>query len=134
MAASGAGPVVICPVVYAEICAAFADQQGLARFLGDAEVTLEGFSEDALRACGEAWVQYARRRAPRLQCPRCGSGMDLSCESCRMAVAWRQHLMSDFLIGGHAMVESDQLITRDRGYYRTYFPRLTLLVPSARVE
>jgi len=131
LAASSAGPVVVCPVVYAEVCAAFSGQQGLARFMADADVTLEGFSEDALRACGEAWIQYARRRAPRLRCPRCGVSMDLVCESCGMEVAWRQHVIGDFLIGGHAMLQADQLITRDRGYYRTYFPRLRLSVPAA---
>jgi predicted nucleic acid-binding protein len=134
VAASEAGPMVVCPVVYTEVSAAFAGQQELVRFLGDADLALEAFSEDALRASGEAWVRYARRRAPRLRCTRRGNEMGLRCTSCGMEVAWRQHVMSDFLIGGHAMIQADQLITRDRGYYRTYFPRLTLVVPGAGVD
>jgi len=63
-------------------------------------------------------------------CPSCGKKQDLSCRSCKKSISFRQHILGDFLIGAHAMVQADRLITRDRGFYRSYFKDLKILTPS----
>ena len=43
----------------------------------------------------------------------------------------RQRVVADFLIGAHALLQCDGLITRDAGFFRDYFKGLKIIVPKA---
>ena len=42
----------------------------------------------------------------------------------------RTRVIADFLIGAHAVSQARRLLTRDRGFYRTYFQSLPLMDPA----
>jgi predicted nucleic acid-binding protein len=128
-AAQEQGALVACPVVSAELAAYFEKSDDLGRFLLDMTVTADVFTADALWQAGRAWSAYTLKRGQRVQCARCGRSASVQCQACGKPIAWRQHMISDFFIGAHALVQADVLLTRDRGYYKTYFPQLILHGP-----
>jgi predicted nucleic acid-binding protein len=127
---AGLGRLVISPAVYAEIAAGFGNRGELEEFLHDLDIELVAPSPEALWRAAEAWIAYTRRRRRSIQCLRCGQRIDVQCPACHSPLVWRQHLITDFLIGGHALADADMLLTRDRGYYRTYFPQLKIVAPG----
>lgn len=124
--AAGAGALLISEPVYAELAAHFTEQQALDRFLTDTGIRLEPSGAQALHRAGRAWSDYLRRRPAALACPQCGASQEVRCDQCGASIQPRQHVVADFLIGAHALVHSDRLLTRDRGYYATYFADLAL--------
>lgn len=124
------GKMVMAEIVYAELASCFPSPAALDGFLSDVRLRLEPSRPPALQWAAQAWKSYLAQRGKGLQCPSCGRRQALSCPDCGTAIAPRQHILSDFVIGGHALTQADQLLTRDLGYYRTYFPQLVIVSPA----
>ena len=101
------GAIVACDVVWSETRAAFPGEQAFAQALSALGVGYSAPTEAAATMAGAAWRKY------------------------RAAGGKRDRVMADFLIGAHAAVQCDRLLTRDRGYYKKYFSGLTIIDPSA---
>lgn len=123
------GQLVITPVVYAELAADghFDTESEVNEFLEDFSIQLAEPSRTALFRAGHQVHRYTSRRPDGFQCPACGSKQSVVCEACGEDLAPRQHIAADFLIGGHAVVDADSLISFDRSFYKSYFPSLTVL-------
>ncbi|HSE83381.1 MAG TPA: type II toxin-antitoxin system VapC family toxin [Thermodesulfobacteriota bacterium] len=119
------GSLMICELVYSELSAFFPKKKELDKFLEDISVTLKSSTQDSLYQAGEAWKGYLKRRGSEIECPACGNRMTIKCGECGQPLR-RRHIISDFIIGAHASVLADTLITRDRGIYKAYFKDLTL--------
>ena len=48
------------------------------------------------------------------------------CQHCGKYLFFQEHFLSDFYIGGFAMVKCDAILTRDRGIYKKYFPEVKI--------
>jgi hypothetical protein len=106
--ASADGSLVICDVVYAELCGSFRSQRECDAFLNEAEVRVEALSRTASYLASQIWREYRSRGGKRTR------------------------ILSDFLIGAHAQVQASRLLSRDRGFYRDMFPSLVLVNPAER--
>jgi hypothetical protein len=120
------GQLVICEVVYAELSSQFSPEMELRDFLLDTGIRLVPSSREALYSAGERWRKYARKRARKIQCPSCGQRISIPCPKCHRIVELRDRILADFIIGAHALLQAELLLTRDRGFYHTYFKELRI--------
>jgi predicted nucleic acid-binding protein len=104
------GALLITPVVYAELLAhpkaskRFADD-----FLADTGITVDfAWGEPVWVDAGRRFARYAdQRRRSRQGQPK--------------------RLLADFLIGSHALLQADRLMSLEPSRYRQYFPELKLV-------
>jgi predicted nucleic acid-binding protein len=108
--ARSAGGLTICGPVYAELLAyPEASQDFVDDFLGQTQVMIEfDLGEAVWRDAGLRFAIYARRR-------RLSNGGE------------PKRLLVDFLVGSHALLRADRLLTLDRSRYLRDFPELLLL-------
>jgi hypothetical protein len=121
--------LIISDVVYAELGSQFLSSRDLNSFLLNTSIRVVPSNENSLFEASTAWKKYSERKKDILVCPACGKRQKVTCDFCKEIIAYRQHILSDFLIGAHAKIHADKFITRDRGFYRTYFHDLNILTP-----
>ena len=97
------GALLISDIVYAELVPQFWKRSLLDDTLATLNITVSPGNADIAFLAGEKWTMYRRSGGK------------------------RERIITDFLIGAHAMMMAERFITRDRGFYRSYFPDLKLL-------
>ena len=122
----GEGTLVVSEPVVAEVAPRFSDLVGLERFLRRLQIDFEPSASQTLFQAGMSWQTYVTTRPNNLVCPQCGAANPTACINCGVNLRPRQHVLADFMIGAHALHHADQLLTRDRGFYASYFPELRL--------
>lgn len=100
------GPIVVNQIVYAEMAAGFPLEADLESALSPSRFVREDLPWEAAFSAGRAFVTYRRHGGP------------------------KRSPLPDFYIGAHAAVRGYQLLTRDTGRYRPYFPLLRVVSPD----
>ena len=122
------GNLILCEVVFAELAALFLSEEELASFLADTRMNLVYSNEKSLYMAGSSWAEYARKSAKnQLTCGKCSHAFEATCPQCKAVLTKRLHVLADFLIGAHALVQADCILSRDLGVYRTYFSDLKVI-------
>lgn len=100
------GSVVACEVVWAEVAVAYGHAvEAAIEAMERMGIQYSEMAVDATIESARCWYDYLKR------------GGD------------RRRIAADFLIGGHAFKQADRLLTRDKGFYRSYFKKLDIETP-----
>lgn len=99
------GSLVVCAVVVAELGRYFASEQDLRDFLVACQIDHDPLSMNAALEAARIMRSYARNKGP------------------------RERTAPDFLIGAHAIQQTNALLTTDAGFFRHYFEPLKVITP-----
>ncbi|MBI5639801.1 MAG: type II toxin-antitoxin system VapC family toxin [Nitrospirae bacterium] len=122
------GKLILCEVVFAELAARFPSEQELKLFLAETGMRLVPSNEKSLHIAGMRWAEFAKKsRKDRFSCGNCGTVFEAACPKCKTVLAKRQLVLGDFLIGAHAVVHADCLLSRDLGVYKNNFRDLKIV-------
>jgi predicted nucleic acid-binding protein len=100
------GSLCVCAVVVAELGRYFSQAQDLQDFLADCQIDYDPIGVQAAMEAARIMREYAKNKGP------------------------RDRVAPDFLIGAHAMVQTDALLTNDSGFFRHYFVNLQVITPD----
>jgi predicted nucleic acid-binding protein len=103
--AAAQGPILINPIIYAELAPAFATSADLEQWIDPAVFQKLPLPYAAAWPAAQAFLRY------------------------RQSGGAKSSPLPDFYIGAHAEVEGHTLVTRDPARYRTYFPNVALIAP-----
>jgi len=106
------GPVVVCDVVVSEVVAGLGFGAEIVDTLEEAGIAYSGIEARSAVRAGEMQRRYKQRMK----------------NEGRVPVSPRT--VPDFLIGAHALLQCNGLITRDAGFFRDYFKGLKVIVPK----
>ena len=110
------GPLCAGEVVWAEVSARFEAEAPFLEAMETLGIEYLATSGAAAALAGAHWRRYHRNRAREAPGARRGAQRD-------------KRVVADFLVGAHAQLQTDGLLARDRGFFRSHFKGLRLIEP-----
>ena len=103
--------MVVCDVVASEVTAGLGHGAEVMDALDDMGLSFSAIEQRSAVRAGEMQRKYTQRAR--------AAGQPAS-----------PRTMPDFLVGAHALLQCNGLITRDEGFFRDYFKGLKVIVPK----
>jgi predicted nucleic acid-binding protein len=100
--------VVICEVVLAEVATKIEPADDLLDALAELGINFSAINEQAALRAGLMQRRFRERGGKR-----------------------NERVVSDFMVGAHALLQCGTLVTRDQGFFRDYFKGLKIINPAA---